>query len=228
MVPAQVERLVDINLLPDRYRRRWPSPTTVLAWLLLSVLLGSLFLSYRFLQSATARQSAQRAALEAAQGQLTVEDTFAENLEALRTDLQASQETAADLRQTAEDLTVQEIRWGATLTSVLDRTPAGLEIASIHQAENTVELRGTADHYYLPLAYAAELENANPESEVTVQEIHLLDGDAEQDVTPTPPAAEAAEPEGQPIEDVIYEYMIRMEYPQLDGRLGSDESGGTQ
>ncbi len=225
-IPTPVEGLLDINLLPDRYRPRWPAPATVLAWLVAVALLVSLFLSYRTYRSAVLEYEAQRAALEAAQQQLEAEDSLAAELEALRADIEAAQQQAAALQRSADALAVQEIGWGTTLNSILSLAPDGLEVTSVVQSEDTVALQGTAEAYYLPLAYAAALRDSHPQPLVTVQEIHVLVPETEQELTSTPAETEASEAAAEQLVEANYAFSIRLVYPRVDAASQLNGTGG--
>lgn len=226
-VPAPVEGLLDINLLPDRYRRRWPAPATVLAWLVAVALLGALVLSYRTYRSAHLEYQEQRAGHEAAQQQLEAEDSLAEDLNALRADIEAAQQEAATLQRSANALAIQEISWGTTLSSILELAPDGLDVNSVGQSEDTVGLQGTAEAYYLPLVYAAALSNSHPEALVTVQEIHVLVPQAEQEPTPTPSEAETSTAPADQQSEMNYGFSMRLVYPRVGSFSQQDEAGGS-
>jgi hypothetical protein len=102
--PARLEGMIDLNLLPQRYRRRWPRPSTVLAWLLMFILLGALYYSYQAFETANRHYAEQRTDLATAREELEASDPVSEQIAQLRTEIEAERQRAQALERAATAL----------------------------------------------------------------------------------------------------------------------------
>lgn len=226
----QLQATMDLNLLPERYRRQWPDASTLLAWALMLALLAALYFSYETFQAANLRYQDQRTALQSAQEQLEGTTPFEQRVDELREQIEAQQARAEALRSAGQSLTIQQIAWGATLMDLMDAAPVGLEITGIGQARTRVQLAGVAEDYHLPLLYAAELRNMAADADVEVQAIHVqIPAEAtETAATPTPSPTEAADSSEEAISETIYTFTITVAYPEAVPPSDIVTSGGDQ
>lgn len=228
--PARMEGMVDLNLLPQRYRRRWPRPSTVLAWLLMFVLLGALFYSYQAFERANRHYAEQRTDLTSAREELEASDPVSEQIAQLRAEIEAERQRAQALERAAAALDIQDIAWGSTLQDVLQAAPDGLTVDAVREDRGAVSLSGTADEYHAPLAYAAALRELTPGATVTVESIDLAPADEEAEATAAPTATPS--PDESPTEVPAdpeaerYVYTIRVVFPSIAAAALGDNQGG--
>ncbi|MDX1600156.1 MAG: hypothetical protein R3191_01440 [Anaerolineales bacterium] len=226
----QLQATMDLNLLPERYRRQLPDASTILSWALMIVLLGALYFSYETFQAANLRYQEQRAALRSAREDMEGTTPFEQRVDELREQIQAEQNRAQALRSAGQSLAVQQIAWGATLTSFMDAAPAGLRITNIAQNPTSVDLAGVAQDYHLPLQYAAELRNMGADVDVEVQAIHVQIPPTPTEVaaTPSPTPTDGDGPEGESVSETVYTFTITVAYPEVQPPSEILASGGEQ
>lgn len=226
--PAKLQATVDLNLLPERHRRQWPSPSTVLSWALMLLLLGALYYSYPTFKAASAHYQDQVAALEAAENEVRAPTPFEEQVSALRADIEAEQERAQTLRASRRSLVIQQIAWGATLIEFVNAAPPGLEITSVSQEQISLRFAGIADEYHLPLQYAATLRTLAGDASVRVEAIRVQQPPAETDdaATPTPQPTEEGESTEEEVVEISYSFTITVAYPELESPAEIVASGG--
>lgn len=174
-VPERIEGLIDLNLLPSRYLPQRPSFLTIAAWLLAIALLGLLLPSTTRFREATAALSLERNRLQIAQDRLLEESVEPEELEAVRTDIEAAQSRATELRSALDQVDIQVVRWGHRLQDAVDAAPDGIRIETIQEDEGRVTILGLADRYGEPLAYVDALTELDAYDSVVLQAINRVE-----------------------------------------------------
>jgi hypothetical protein len=197
--PVPVEGLLDLNILPSRFRRRKITPGLILPWAL-SLLLVSLlapnygmarqaYMEWRLAQDEFAAAQILLAENEPAQARLA-------ELEQRLSQLTASRE---ELLRSRSMVDLRTLDWGDGLRALLRPVPSGLQIERIEQSGLETVLHGAAAAYHQPLEYADELRTMSWVDQVRVVYIQRMEpAEADDDTLP------AAETTAAP----IYAYQI--------------------
>ncbi len=181
--------MLDLNVLPQRYRRprlRWAAVAPWLSFLGLLVVAYPIFqwfLSANGVFNAVAgdlvHQQATQSALAAPSG------TEA----ALSAQIASANDQTEQLRSAARSVDIQQIAWGSTILFALDQAPTGAVISAVDQNETTLILTGGASTYLVPLEFARRLRGSGRFVSVQVAVIRR-----NPDLTPVPASGGAASP----------------------------------
>jgi hypothetical protein len=175
--------MLDLNVLPQRYRRprlRWAAVAPWLSFLGLLVVAYPIFqwfLSANGVFNAVAgdlvHQQATQSALAAPSG------TEA----ALSAQIASANDQTEQLRSAARSVDIQQILFA------LDQAPTGAVISAVDQNETTLILTGGASTYLVPLEFARRLRGSGRFVSVQVAVIRR-----NPDLTPVPASGGAASP----------------------------------
>jgi Tfp pilus assembly protein PilN len=163
--------LLDINILPSRYRRRrltWRAILLGLTPLLFALLLsasGYLWLdtSARLQQQQEALRRAQ-AALDEYQPLLDQQEDMAAQLEGIRTQSDQIHEAVANA-------SLRDLHWSEALELIVRTIPEGVEITNIDLSESEVSISGNASDHMLPLSLADLLFQSPLIADITINSI---------------------------------------------------------
>lgn len=166
--------LLDLNVLPQRYRRRRLAWASVAPWIALAGMLALVVPTYRWFSTTneTFNQIAgnlarQQATLVSMKGPSGTE-------EALQTQVAQVMDQAHAYQSLTRDVNLQQVAWGPTISGVLTKMPPGLEVDSIAQSGAVLTLDGTAFAYQLPLDYARTLDASGKFQSVQVKIIQRV------------------------------------------------------
>lgn len=163
--------LIELNVLPQRYRRRRFQLLTVLPWVLWVLLLALLYpIGTRFIRT---EESFQEASREFQQVQLTMQEyqPLAEEIESLQSELETVNEEAEKIRTSLEEIKVESPQWSELISLVHQETPLRVELDRISQGENQIFVSGLADTYRDILIMA---ENLNSHDEFTDAQLESI------------------------------------------------------
>ena len=216
--PAPTQIHLDLNFLPDRYRRRGLRTLIALRpWLLLlgfALLLvpsGQLFVKRT---TDLARVEGELSMVsEALQGfqplanERTALEARISSAEAQIVEIQAAYSTASILRVT----------WSDLLPVILGETPEGVHITLVDQADFEIVLEGLAEAYFLPSSFVDRLESLDEFESVTIQSVVRLTQEEEPAIVVL-----VAEGEGEEAEETVelepepaslYRFVISLSLP---------------
>jgi Tfp pilus assembly protein PilN len=163
--------ILDINILPPRYRRRGLNWRAALPWLI-CVALGLLLLPSVYLLTASFSEHVQ--ALEAvsqAEQSLESHQVFIEDREMMITELEQLRMQSAQIKAAAQSAVIQEIRWGDVMGAILDAQPEAVELTALNQNENEVLISGSAADHTLVLTLGERLTESTLIRAITVNSI---------------------------------------------------------
>lgn len=228
--PDRLEGLLDVNLLPARYRRARVSWSSVLAWLALIALFGLLVPSYQQWQSASARLNTERQALAQTQAEMEAMDPNAEARAKLQEQIDDAYSHAADLRTAASSISIQDVQWGTTIALIQAAGVKDLRLTEVLVDGGTVNLNGDAKSYSLPLDYAAALRSNGEFPSVIVESISKFELSPEQQaelaggtVSAPSEVETAAESGAEPVFRYAFEISVVVREPALaPGEVASD------
>ena len=173
--------LLDLNILPGRYRRRRLGPRTVLPWILLLVLLGLLYpVGNNFLETQQAfreKQQELNRVQTAFDNYLPVE----ERLDILEAEIEAAETRAEEIRAQYSEIDLDLTSWSYILFSIVDKLPPGVEVSAYLQSGREIQLQGRAETYQQVLDLEEAMQTINPLHGVQIDSIIKLNPDGETD-----------------------------------------------
>jgi hypothetical protein len=192
-------KLLDLNLLPQGYRRRL-NLRSALPWFLLGCYALLLVPLLWFYGSRTVYLEQVQASLASVQHALDNYQPLALEKTALENELEDILRQSGEIEAAAGSATIQEIMWSDVLRSITQMAPGGIEWVSIDQREREVVIIGAADDHRLPLAFADTLTASGQFNSVLVDSLVRLEPEA---------------PESETVEQIQasprYEFEIRLD-----------------
>jgi Tfp pilus assembly protein PilN len=153
------ENMVDLNVLPERHRKRRIRTIGVLAFLLWAVLLGSLYPAGRNFLLAQQEYASQRAAFTQLKSEVENYQPVGDRLDSLQTEIEEANQKAESLRTTLNQVQYEQAKWSTLLSAVLDSAPQGVEIGNLSQSGAQIEINGISTSYQRVLDFQKNLEN---------------------------------------------------------------------
>lgn len=224
--PERVEGLLDINVLPDRYKPRRISFTVVLAWLLLVVLVGLLYLSFQRFEAGTQQLAAQQLRFQTAQEALQAAEVQPAELEELQADIDSLIAQGDELEDVLSQVNIQWVQWGPLLADAAEMTPENVVLTALEQNDNEITLSGLASAYQDPIDYRDSLMASGLGAQVQLLSVTRVELDAEPAVVVATPTVESDEPEAAPIQQTdrfAYEFQLLLTLPEPSVATQSSE-----
>ena len=167
--------LFDINILPDRFRRRKLTLMVLLPWLLLAVLLGTMYPVYTLgIQTQSSFQE-KRLALARIQAELDFYQTSSQEREELQTQLDDALAQKDAIIQSYGGLQLTTNKWSPTLFQINQRLPEGVSWVQVYQQDKTIRLDGIAREYQLVLVLLDSLDDLDGLADVEIDSIEQVD-----------------------------------------------------
>jgi len=165
---------IDLNLLPERYRRRRLSFRGLRPWILTIGFSLMLVPSFKLLGQASANLKPLQEDSRQTLAELAGFREVSEERQALQKDYEDLISQTAQIEADYQSISIQQVLWGPMLKTVVGLVPGGVRLTSISQSVDEVTLEGEADAYMLPLDYADRLREGGLFSDVIVDSLHRL------------------------------------------------------
>ena len=165
---------IDLNLLPERYRRRRLSFRGLRPWILTIGFSLMLVPSFKLLGQASANLKPLQEDSRQTLAELAGFREVSEERQALQKDYEDLISQTAQIEADYQSISIQQVLWGPMLKTVVGLVPGGVRLTSISQSVDEVTLEGEADSYMLPLDYADRLREGGQFSDVIVDSLHRL------------------------------------------------------
>ncbi len=166
--------LFDINILPERYRRKKFRPVAILPWLLLILFLAALYPSV--LIAREAQSTFTRSQLEVSNLQTSLESyqSAAVKLAALQEEINLQVQQKEQIQSSYQGLDLKGSNWSPTLFRVVQNAPDGISLTSVTQQDQEILLEGTAAAYPQVLEYLDSLSSLEEFSAVQIEAIDQI------------------------------------------------------
>ena len=181
--------LFDINILPPRYRRKKLTLIGVLPWLLLFVLLGTIYPTYTLAAQSQRAFQDSRLALAKVQADLDFYQSNSQEQEDLQSRIEDAQARQEAIRQSFGGLQFSTLKWSPTLFRINQLLPEGMSWVQISQQDQNIRLEGVSTEYQLVIGLRDTLSNIASLDSVEIDTIEKI----ETEETPVPAPAEEEE-----------------------------------
>ncbi len=185
--------LIDLNILPQKYRRRRLRLASMLPWLLAVVVILLLLPNYQHLTQANAQIAVLEADLVGVQEMLNARNPAGVEAEELRASLDQLLARIGEIEGAYEAVAPEQMAWTGALRAIEEAIPKGVELTSLSQTDRQITLAGTASDHIKVQILKANLENSGFFSSVTIQSMVALPTP-----TPTPTSTPAPTPTPTP------------------------------
>lgn len=169
--------MFDINILPDRFRRKKLTLMVLLPWLLLAVLLGTIYPVYTLANKTQNTFQEKRLALARVQAELDFYQTSSQEREDLQTRLDDALDQKDAIILSYGGLQLENNQWSSTLVQINQQLPEGASWVQISRQDQTIRLDGIAREYPLVLDLLDSLNGLDGLTEVEIDSIEQIDLD---------------------------------------------------
>jgi Tfp pilus assembly protein PilN len=166
--------ILEMNILPERYRRRKIQPGAVLAVILL---LGQLLLLYPVSTILIQEQNSfmeSKTAFQDLQAEVDSYNAPQDRIAELEAELESIQQELIVFEDSFSALDFQNTAWSEYLNLVLEQAPAAINVDSILFQDSTILVIGRSDSYSLPLVMVDNLEAQERFSEARALSIQVI------------------------------------------------------
>lgn len=167
--------LFDINILPDRFRRNKLTLMVLLPWLLLAILLGTIYPVYTLANKAQSSFQEKRLALARVQAELDFYQINSQEREELQTQLDDALAQKDTIVQSYGGLQLSTYKWSPTLAQINQQLPEGVSWVQVSQQDKTIRLNGIAREYPLVLELLDSLDGLEGLADVEIDSIEQID-----------------------------------------------------
>ena len=193
--------MIDVNILPERYRRRSVSLVSSRPWLFLLAYVLLLIPAVKVFSNGATFFRGVEAELASVQTALGEYRPLAEEKADLEARIEQSKLEIGRIEIASQSALIQSVVWSDLLRSSIGQAPAGVELTEVDQGETTVVIAGVADDYRLVLRYADELSGMGVWFSVTLEEL----------VRARPPEPEAGDGAAEDVPPPGYEFKISLD-----------------
>lgn len=181
--------LIDLNILPEKYRRRRVRVASLLPWLLALAAMLVLVPNYQRFAQANAQIAVLEGDLVGVQEALSARNPAGVEAEELRATLDQVLARIDEIEGAYEAVAPQQMAWTGALRAIEEAIPEGVGLTSLSQTGRQITLAGTASDHTKVQVLKASLENSGLFSSVTIQSVVALPTP-----TPTPTSTPAPTP----------------------------------
>ena len=191
--------MIDLNILPERYRKRKLTLAVARPWMFLLAYTLLLIPIIRLYTEANLELKRVESDLASVQSSLDEYQPLAEEKDALEAQIEEVVRQAGEIEAATHSATIQEIVWSNVLNDILRIAPAGVELTIVDQGGYEMVIVGVAENHWLPISLADDLEVSGLFTRVIVNALVRLN-------PPDPSAGETIEPAPPP----EYEFEITL------------------
>ena len=163
--------LFDINILPQRYRRKQIRLVSILPWLLFIILLGLLYFSGILALEAQAQFKQSQIDLAQVQSALESYQSSAEQVESLENEIEAAYFLRDQITDSYLGFDLTGTHWSNTLFSIKGIIPEGISLSLITQQDNQILLQGISTSYPIILDLVEKLNGLDAVQSVQIESV---------------------------------------------------------
>jgi len=183
-------QILDLNLLPERYRPRRVSLRRLRPWMLIAGFAVMLIPSVRILGDASASLPPLEEDLRQTQAGIAEFREVSEERQALLTTYEQLTAQSSQIEADYQSVSIQRVAWGPMLRGVVGLQTGEIRLTSVSQSVTEISLQGEADAYLLPLEYADRLMATDLFQSVSVESLQRLSHAQPDDTDATGPISE--------------------------------------
>jgi Tfp pilus assembly protein PilN len=167
--------LFDINILPARYRPKRLTLIGLLPWLLLIVLLGTIYPTYTLAVQSQGNFQDSRLALAKVQADLDFYQNNSQEEEALQSQIDDAETQREAILLSFGGLQFSTVKWSPILSEIHLQLPAGVSWVQIAQQDQKIRLDGVATEYQLVINLRDTLQTINSLGTVAIDSIERVE-----------------------------------------------------
>jgi Tfp pilus assembly protein PilN len=165
---------LDLNILPDQYRRRKLSVQSVRLGILLLCFTLILIPVLKLYGNAGRALSLMQSDLLQAETELEKFSAVSAEREALQTRLEIAVGRTAEIEAAYRNVAIQRVDWSMTLNTITRLIPHSADLVDVSQFDNEVLITGIATDYQQPLDYLQRLQASGLFEIATIETIEKI------------------------------------------------------
>jgi Tfp pilus assembly protein PilN len=177
--------LIDLNVLPSRYRRKKIKPLHLLPWVLWVALLGLMYPVVANLVQAQMSFQQAKSKFQSVQASIEAYQPLAQEMESLQAEIETAHQTTEAIQRSYRDIKLDSPLWSEVLTFVTGNTPQGIKITNLVQNGDQILVEGNTDSYQRILEMDQTLKGVERFSNVELQSINQVN---DEESAPNPPS----------------------------------------
>lgn len=207
--PKGTPHMFDMNILPTRYQRKRLTFLMILPWLLLVILLGTIYPTYTM--AVQTQKIFRQARLDFAQTQVKLDffQSNTEELELLQTQIEEKTAERDLILESYSGLDLVREDWSPALFKIQAAVPEGIALSYLSRQDDAYRLEGIASQYALIIDLSDALTGIDALSEIEIDQIEQISED-DTPVLPDlpPPEADPENPDAAPARPTFYAFTI--------------------
>jgi Tfp pilus assembly protein PilN len=168
-------KMFDINILPQRYRRRRLRLIAIVPWLIFILLLGAFYQTGLMAMQAQGDFRQKQNEIIEIQASLDRYMAAANEKETLQVEVDARKETRDLILESYQGLDIQGSNLSALFQMVEDTIPPGINLNLLYQNDGQLHLEGEAETYDIVLDLLDALVIRDEFSEVYIDSVNQID-----------------------------------------------------
>ncbi len=161
--------LFDINILPQRYRRKRIRLVSILPWFMFIVLFGLLYPSGIMALEAQAQFKRSQIDLAQVQSVLQSYQSSAEQVDFLENEIEEAYQLRDQITASYQGIDLTGTHWSDTLFSIKGVIPEGISLTLITQQDNQIFLEGISTSYPIILDLVEKLNGLDAVQRVQIE-----------------------------------------------------------
>ena len=166
--------LFDINILPQRYRRRKFRIINILPWLVFLLLFGALYPAGITAMGAQSEFRLHQRELDGLQFLIEDYQSAAEEMDSLQTEIDLQKERRDQILSSYQGLDLKGSNWSSILFLIEENTPAGILWTQITQKGGEIRLDGIANAYSTVLSLRDSLEKIDGINRIQIDSVDQI------------------------------------------------------
>ena len=167
--------LFDINILPARFRRKKLSLASILPWVILVVLLGTIYPTYQLAIQEQGSFQENRLALARVQAELDIYQTNSQEQVDLQNQINDALAQKDAIIHSFGGLKFSNIKWSPTLFQIDQLLPEGVSWVQISQQNVSIQLDGYSVEYQSVINLLDSLRSLDSLGNVEISSIEQMD-----------------------------------------------------
>ena len=185
-VKSPPPKFLDLNILPDQYRRRKLSLRAARPWLFVVAYALLVIPTHRLYASAANELNRVEVELVRVQSALDDYEPLTEEKDAFASKIEEVESQIDEIETIAQSSSIQEITWGNVLRLIVRTVPVGIELTMVEQSGYEVVIIGVAENRQLPPSLADALKESGLFANVVINSlIKILPPEPKGDEVPT-------------------------------------------
>ncbi|MCJ7715372.1 MAG: PilN domain-containing protein [Anaerolineales bacterium] len=179
--------LFDINILPERYRRKRIRLVNILPWVIFIILLGTLYPVGIIALDAQSQFIQSKSDLALVQSRMENYQSASEEMDSLTSEIETTTQLRDQILASYQGIDLQGTNWSESLFRIQEIIPEGISLTLVSQFEDQIQLNGVSESYDNILDFEGRLSGLDAVSNAQIDSVELI---IEEEQEPAVPAVE--------------------------------------